>query len=151
MAENNEQVLGIFTQYIKDLSFENVHPVSRLETNAEQQPKIDVNIEVKTSKIEGRDNLYSVELITKIQAKLDKPLFILDLNYTGEFVIEGFPDHMLNPLLNIECPRLLFPFARSIIANAIGEGGFPPLYLSPVNFMELYEKNYGPLSSDTLQ
>lgn len=149
MAE--EQVLGIFTQYIKDLSFENVNPVSRLDTTSDQQPKIDVQIDINTAKIESKENLYSVELITKIQAKLQNPLFILDLNYTGEFIIEGFPENMMNPLLNIECPRLLFPFARSIIANTIGEGGFPPLYLAPVNFIELYEKKHGSLSTDTLQ
>jgi preprotein translocase subunit SecB len=79
-------------------------------------------------------------LAINVQAKLEKPLFILELIYAGEFVVESFPQDMMEPILYIECPRLLFPFARSIVANTVAEGGFPPLYIAPINFVDLYQQ-----------
>jgi preprotein translocase subunit SecB len=136
--EEKEQVLGIVTQYMKDLSFENVNASSRTEEQ-NNPPQIDMQLKVNVEKAKEK-NMFSVSLVTNIQAKTHQPLFILDLTYTGEFVIEGFPDEMLNPILYIECPRLLFPFVRSIIASTVSEGGFPPLYLDPVNFANLYQQ-----------
>lgn len=139
MAEEAEQILGIVAQYTKDLSFENINPISQIEPSNDQ-PNIDVQLKVIVKKLE-KDDIYSVELITDINAKVkDKTLFVLELNYTGEFVVKGFDKNMLDPILYIECPRLLFPFARSIIASAVNEGGFPPLYLAPVNFADLYQQ-----------
>ncbi|MDR1375490.1 MAG: protein-export chaperone SecB [Holosporaceae bacterium] len=146
--KEKEQVLGIVTQYMKDLSFENVNAASRNEEE-NNTPQIDMQLKVNVEKSKEK-NVYSVSLVTNIQAKTQQPLFILDLTYTGEFVIEGFPDEMLNPILYIECPRLLFPFVRSIIASAVSEGGFPPLYLDPVNFANLYQQQNESLSQ-TLQ
>ncbi|MDR0556001.1 MAG: protein-export chaperone SecB [Holosporaceae bacterium] len=139
MAEKVEaQTLEIVVQYIKDLSFENLGFVSSLvSTNI--QPQIDVQLKINIDKSKKNDEFF-VELVTKIDAKLDKPLFILELNYAGEFFIRGFSSEMMDPILYIECPRLLFPFARSIIAHAVSEGGFPPLYLAPVNFADLYQQ-----------
>ena len=137
--EEPRQFLGIVSQYIKDLSFENVNPISQLQ-GADKQPNIDIQLKVDINK-GSESNMYNVSLITNVQAKLeDKPMFILDLNYMGEFAVEGFSEELLAPILYIECPRLLFPFARSIIANAVSEGGFPPLYLAPVNFVDLYQQ-----------
>lgn len=146
--EEEEQVLGIITQYMKDLSFENVNPNSRTEEES-KPPQIDMQLKVNVEKVEGK-GVYSVSLVTNIQAKTHHPLFVLDLTYTGEFVIEGFPDEMLNPILYIECPRLLFPFVRSIIVSVVSEGGFPPLYLDPVNFANLYQQQ-NESQSQTLQ
>jgi preprotein translocase subunit SecB len=137
MAEENNQTLGIVAQYIKDLSFENLNSISA--ESSDKQPQIDVQLKINIKNNEEK-NIFYVALITKIDAKLDNPLFILELNYTGEFVINGFPKDMMDPILYVECPRLLFPFARSIIANAVNEGGFPPLYLAPVNFADLYQQ-----------
>jgi preprotein translocase subunit SecB len=138
MVKKNNQSLGIIAQYIKDMSFENINPISKVESSNEQ-PQIDVQLKINIEK--GKEkNKFDVALITEITAKLDKPLFVLELNYTGEFVINGFADDMVNPILYIECPRLLFPFARSIIANTVSEGGFPPLYLAPVDFADLYQQ-----------
>ena len=137
--EEPRQFLGIVSQYIKDLSFENVNPISQLQ-GADKQPNIDIQLKVYINK-GSEPNMYNVSLITNVQAKLeDKLMFILDLNYMGEFAVEGFSEELLAPILYIECPRLLFPFARSIIANAVSEGGFPPLYLAPVNFVDLYQQ-----------
>ncbi len=144
-----EQFLGIVAQYTKDLSFENINSIVQLQTEANEQPQIDVQIKVEIEK-GTQPNIFFVSLITNIQAKIEKPMFILDLNYKGEFAIEGFSDDLMDPILYIECPRLLFPFARSIIANAVSEGGFPPLYLAPVNFAELYQQQQG-AKNQTLQ
>ena len=147
--EEAQQFLGISAQYVKDLSFENISSASQL-AGSEKQPNIDIELKVEVNK-GGHSNTYIVSLITNIQAKLDKPLFIMDLNYTGEFVIEGFSEELLTPVLYVECPRLLFPFARSIIANTVADGGFPPLYLAPVNFVELFQQQHGRAEGQTIQ
>ena len=137
--EQQEQVLGVVAQYTKDLSFENINPISRI-TASNEQPNIDVQLKVNTNKTKQND-VYSVELVTEITAKVkDTTLFVAQLNYCGEFLIRGFGEELMNPILYIECPRLLFPFARSIIANAVNEGGFPPLFLAPVDFAGLYQQ-----------
>ena len=126
-------------QYTKDFSFENVTPASAI-AQAKEQPNIDVQLKVNAEKsADGKS--YIVSLVTNIQTKLGSAtLFVLDLTYTGEFVINGFEQSMLDIILYIECPRILFPFVRNIIATAVNEGGFHPLYLSPVNFAELYQQ-----------
>lgn len=135
----SEQIIGINAQYVKDLSFENVGFVNGV-TSVNEQPQIDVQLKVNVEKGK-QDNVYNVGLLTNIQAKVkDSTLFILELNYVGDFVVDGFPAEMMEPLLYIECPRLLFPFIRSIIASTVSDGGFPPLYLVPVNFAELYQQ-----------
>lgn len=137
--ERQEQTLGVVAQYIKDLSFENVTPVTQIPSSNEQ-PNIDVQLRVNTDKAKQED-IYNVGLIVEITAKLeDTTLFIAELNYCGEFVVKGFGKELMEPILYIECPRLLFPFARSIIANAVNEGGFPPLFLAPVDFAGLYQQ-----------
>ena len=140
MAEKQEeQVLGVVAQYIKDLSFENITPVSQINSSNDQ-PNIDVQLKVNAKKTSQAD-VYTVGLITEITAKIkDTTLFIAELNYCGEFVVKGFDKELMDPILYIECPRLLFPFARSIIANAVNEGGFPPLFLAPVDFASLYQQ-----------
>jgi preprotein translocase subunit SecB len=138
MADENNHTFAIVAQYIKDLSFENIGSVTELGTT-DKQPQIDVQMKVHAEK--GNENgLFFVSLISKINATLSKPLFILELNYIGEFIIEGLPGDVMDAVLYVECPRLLFPFARSIIANTASEGGFPPLYLAPVNFADLYQQ-----------
>ena len=140
MAERQEeQVLGVVAQYIKDLSFENITPISQISSSNEQ-PNIDIQLKVNAKKTKQAD-VYTVGVVTEITAKVkDITLFIAELNYCGEFVVKGFDKELMDPILYIACPRLLFPFARSIIANAINEGGFPPLFLAPVDFASLYQQ-----------
>lgn len=142
MAENSpkvdQQMLAVIAQYTKDLSFENITPASSLP-NYTEQPKIDIQLNVEVEKNIGKD-IHGVSLIINVEAKIDKPIFILQLTYKGEFSIQGFENELVEPILYVECPRLLFPFARSIIAQAVSEGGFPPLYLAPINFAELYQQ-----------
>lgn len=137
--EQQEQTLGVVAQYIKDLSFENVTPVTQISA-ATEQPNIDVQLKVDAEKAKQAD-LYNIRLLIEITAKLkDTTLFIAELNYCGEFIVKGFDKELMEPILYIECPRLLFPFARSIISNAVNEGGFPPLFLAPVDFAGLYQQ-----------
>lgn len=139
--QNVEQVFAITAQYIKDLSFENINPISQVvATNPKDQPNIDVQLKV-TKDLGKEKDAYEVTLTTKVEAKVqDKVLFILELVYAGEFTIKGFDEKFMDPLLYVECPRMLFPFARSIISSVTSEGGFPPLYLAPVNFADLYQQ-----------
>jgi preprotein translocase subunit SecB len=136
MVEKNGHNLAILSQYIKDLSFENINSLSQAGA-LDKQPQIDVQVRVDVES-GSKPNVYFISLVTEISAKTDKQLFILELDYTGEFLVEGFPDDRINLILYVECPRLLFPFVRCIVANTAVDGGFPPLYLSSFNFMEMY-------------
>ncbi|MDR2645923.1 MAG: protein-export chaperone SecB [Holosporaceae bacterium] len=138
MAGENSQTFGVVAQYIKDLSFENICLAKESEAS-DKQPQIDVQLKVNIEKGKESD-IFHVSLMAKIDAKLHKPLFLLELNYVGEFIVKEFPDDVMDAILYVECPRLLFPFARSIIASTVSEGGFPPLYLAPVNFADLYQQ-----------
>lgn len=136
---NGEQFFGIVTQYTKDLSFENITPISKITSN--EQPDIEAQVKVDVEETDKTDSLYTVSLIINIHAKVEnKSMFVLDLDYKGEFSIGGFPNELMGPLLYVECPRQLFPFVRHIVASTVGEGGFPPMYLAPINFAELYQQ-----------
>ncbi len=126
--------IRVINQYIKDLSFEN--PGAAVQ----EQPNIELGIDVGAAPKNPDDNIYEVTL--KLQARAgtkDTALFILELDYSGLFQISGFGEADLEPILLIECPRILFPFARRIIADISAEGGFPPLRIDPVDFAALYQ------------
>jgi preprotein translocase subunit SecB len=133
--------LGVLAQYVKDFSFEN--PNAPRSLTPTEQPQINVQINVN-AKPQGAD--YEVEL--KLEGRADiqgSVMFSFDLVYAGIFRIQNVPQETLQPLLMIECPRLLFPFAREMIANAVRNGGFPPLLLDPVDFVGLYQQQGGQL------
>jgi preprotein translocase subunit SecB len=129
--------LSVITQYIKDFSFENPNaPNSLLQ---QQQPQISIQINVNPRQMSSTD--FEVELKLEGKAELiGSILFAFDLNYGGVFRLANIPQENLGPLLMIECPRLLFPFAREIISSAIANGGFPPLLLHPIDFVGLYQR-----------
>lgn len=134
-----QPVFGVLTQYTKDLSFENIMPSHKIESD--QQPEIEAQIKVDASENPDNHDVYTVSLIINIHARVDnKSVFILDLDYKGEFAVSGFPKELMGPMLYIECPRQLFPFVRNIVATTIAEGGFPPLYLAPTDFVKLYQE-----------
>lgn len=151
--ESEQQFFGVISQYIKDLSFETVNAPSRLQ-GSKKQPQVDVHLDIKVDKCDdfsADHDVYAVNLGITINAKMDKPMFILEMEYVGEFAINGFDQNILDQILNIECPRLLFPFARNIIAGAVGDGGFQPLYLSLIDFVELYEERKNKQNEDSKQ
>jgi len=126
-------------QYIKDLSFENPNAPGILGPSQEA-PKLDeVRVDV-AAKPMGNDH-YEVALHIKAAAKLDdKPMFIMELTYAGLFMLKGLPADTLQPVLLIEGPRILFPFARNIVCDVTRDGGFTPLMLQPIDFVDLYRQ-----------
>ena len=139
MADQPKQILSILAQYIKDFSFENVSSIDKRHDN-DTQPNIDVQLNIGVANGQ-QEHSYVVSLFVKIDAKKGSDtLFLLDMTYTGEFLIEGFPNDVMDPLLYIECPRILFPFIRCIVANTVSDGGFPPLYIEPIDFLSMYQQ-----------
>ena len=135
--------LNVLTQYIKDFSFENPNAPRSL-TPPQQQPAINIQINVNVKAVAETD--YEVEL--KIEGKADSAgsvLFGFDLTYAGVFRIQNVPQESMHPLVMIECPRLLFPFAREIVASAVRDGGFPPLLIDPIDFVALYRQKMSEL------
>jgi preprotein translocase subunit SecB len=133
-ADNQPQV-GILAQYVKDLSFEN--PNAPRSFQAQGQPQIEINVNVQARR--AGDDMYEVDLKIEASAKADgQTSFIVDLLYGGLFGLRNVPDEALEPFLIVEAPRILFPFARRIIADATRDGGFPPLLLEPIDFAALY-------------
>ncbi|CAN5119014.1 protein-export chaperone SecB [soil metagenome] len=131
--------LNILAQYIKDLSFENPNAPNSLATQ-EQQPAINIQINVTATGVGEND--YEVALTIEGKAENNSGvLFGFELVYAGIFRIVNVPQDSLHPFIMIECPRLLFPFAREIVASAVRKGGFPPLMLDPVDFVSLYRQN----------
>ncbi len=128
-------------QYIKDLSFENPHaPESLLATSV--RPGIDVTVDLKGQKIQ--DNLYEMTLHITARAMTDgNTMFLVDLAYAGIFEVVNIPAEHIEPLLMIDCPFVLFPFARRVISDITRDGGFPPLMLDPIDFHALYVQNQG--------
>ena len=137
-------VWRLVSQYIKDLSFENPNaPASILAGNS--VPKFDVNINVGVNRLPN--DLYGVDMtITAKATREDMVLFNIELVYGGAFLIKNIPDQQLAPLLMIESPRLLFPFARQILASISQQGGFPPLMMEPVDFAQIYRNNLAALA-----
>jgi preprotein translocase subunit SecB len=126
-------------QYIKDLSFENPNaPQSLMATNA--RPAIDVNVDLKAQKLQ--DNIYEMTLHLSARATSEgTTLFLVDLAYAGIFQVSNIPDEHIEPLVLIDCPFVLFPFARRVISDVTRDGGFPPLMLDPIDFHALYMQN----------
>lgn len=140
-TESKPQVqpsLRILGQYLKDLSFENPNAP---QTLAPQQTQPDINISVNVNARNLAPTDFEVELHLDAKATLqDKVIFAAELVYAGTFRLENFPAQMMHPAVLIECPRILFPFARQILAEATRNGGFPPLMLDPIDFTAMYQK-----------
>lgn len=128
--------IRILAQFIRDLSFENPRAPESLRAGA-AQPQIELGVEMNAR---GRDDgLYEVDLKLSATAQRDnEAVFHIELLYGGLFQIQGIPDADLEPVLLIECPRFMFPFARRIIADLTSEGGFPPFMLDPIDFAGVY-------------
>ena len=139
-AKNGEQVprLAVHAQYIKDLSFENPRAPASISAGG-AQPHGDVSIQVKSRNL--GDDKYEILLEFNIESKIDGDIaFIIELVYGGVFTIRGFDDNTMQIAILVECPRILYPFARRIIADSVRDGGFPPLMLGPIDFLGMYQK-----------
>lgn len=138
--------LNVLAQYIKDFSFENPNAPRSLG-GSQTQPAINIQINVGIAQLAETDYEVSLKLEGKAEAA-GSVLFAFDLSYSGVFRIQNVPQELIHPLVMIECPRLLFPFAREIIASAVRGGGFPPLLLDPVDFVSLYQQRMAQMQQE---
>jgi len=131
----------IGAQYIKDFSFENPRGIETL-SSIQQNP--DVNVDVSTNaRAIGEEGMFEVLLFIRAEAQVDdSPVFIVELTYGGVVQVTGVPEEEVKPIVLIEGPRHLFPFARSIVSNAVRDGGFPPLLINPIDFSTLFVQQH---------
>jgi preprotein translocase subunit SecB len=140
-------------QYTKDLSFE-VPNAPAIYTVLRSAPQVNINLDVQVRRIQEDQTVFEVTLAARAEATLpptaaanangnagEKPMvvFIADLSYSGIFTLNGVPENQQEPVLLVECPRLLFPFARNILADVTRDGGFPPVMLGPIDFVGLWQ------------
>ncbi|MCU0909211.1 MAG: protein-export chaperone SecB [Rhodobacteraceae bacterium] len=131
------QVLG---QFMRDLSFENI--LSQKGASGEVAPEIQVQVSLDAKK-RPQPSQYEVAqkyTITSKNKSDGATLFLLELDYVGVYLVEGVPEEQLHPFLMIECPRMVFPFARRIISDVTRDGGFPAVNVDTVDFLALYRQ-----------
>lgn len=132
--------MQVLAQYVRDLSFENM--VVQKGASGDVQPEIQVAVSLDARK---RQAEHQYEVISKFKVTSrnrggGEVLFLLELDYGGTFHVEGVPDEQLHPFLMIECPRMLFPYVRRIVSDVTRDGGFPPLNIENVDFLQLYRQ-----------
>jgi len=149
------QPLTVNIQYVKDLSFE-VPGAPEIYTTLRSQPNVNINLDVQARRIQDGQDVFEVTLQIKAeatepqapaangqttngQAPESRPVFIAELSYAGVFTLNGVPENTVEPVLLVECPRLLFPYARNILADVTRDGGFPPVLLQPIDFVALWQ------------
>lgn len=134
-GSDNQPQIGLISQYVKDLSFENPNAPAVYQWTS--QPQIDVQFNIGANKL--GDDVHEVALKIELSAKADdRTAFQVELVFAGLFGARNLTDDQLQPFLLAEAPRLLFPFARRVVADAVRDGGFPPLMLDPIDFGALY-------------
>jgi preprotein translocase subunit SecB len=134
-GEDTAPAVGLISQYVKDMSFENPNAPTVFQWQG--QPQIDVQFNIGANQV--ADGVHEVVLKIDVRAtSADKVAFQVELAYAGLFGIRNVPDEQIQPFLYAEAPRLVFPFARRVLADAVRDGGFPPLLLEPIDFGALY-------------
>ncbi|NWG71880.1 MAG: protein-export chaperone SecB [Parvularculaceae bacterium] len=143
MSESNDQAgapsLAVKAQYLKDLSFENPNaPQAFGEAGGPPQFEVDVNVNARGL----TPNNYEVELSVSARARRgDMVAFVVESAYAGVFEIRNVPQDQIEIIMLVECPRLLFPFLRQIVADATRNGNYPPLMLEPIDFFAVYQRD----------
>lgn len=148
--------LTVNLQYVKDLSFE-VPGAPQIFTQPQGQPHVNLNLDVQANRLDPAQHIYEVALVIRAEAMQTPPpsgngqaaaqpagttgttVFVAELTYAGVFTLANIPQEMIEPALLVECPRLLFPFARNLLADITREGGFPPVLLQPLDFVALWQ------------
>ena len=126
---------GMISQYVKDLSFEN--PNAPAIYSVQTSPSVDIQFSLNSAQV--GDDLFEVTMKIEVRAQNEAQVaFMVDLTYAGLFALRNIPAEQLEPFLLGEAPRVLFPFARRVLADAVRDGGFPPLLLEPIDFQGLY-------------
>jgi len=130
--------MNVLAQFVRDMSFENILAQKGVQGDVQPDVQLQVNLDAKKR---TPDNQYEVILKLQVTSKAKESgdtLFVLELEYAGVFHVENVPDDQLHPFLLIECPRMLFPFVRRLVSAVTRDGGFPPLNLETIDFLQLY-------------
>lgn len=136
-AEQPPAQLSVLSQYVRNVTFENIAALSGDVPSGKPNINVQVNVDAKPH----GDNRFSVGLKTDVSATADnQPVFTVALDYVGVFQLTNVPREAMQAVLLIECPRLLFPFSRRIVAELTRDGGYPPLLLDPIDFAVLYRR-----------
>lgn len=142
-ADTQPQI-GLIAQYVKDLSFENPNAPAVYQWT--EQPQIDINFNISNNQV--AEDVFEVSLkVTASAAGANGTAFAVELVFAGLFGIRNVPEDQMRGFLYAEGPRLLFPFARRILADAVQDGGFPPLLLDPIDFGALYAQQQGQIDA----
>src|SRR6201999_3655978 len=144
------QPLTVNIQYVKDLSFE-VPGAPQIYSQLRAQPQVSINLDVQARRVQEGQNVFEVAIMIRAEAQDNSAqtngqatapaptVFVAELTYAGVFTLTGLPDNAVEPILLVECPRILFPFARNILADVTRDGGFPPVLLQPIDFVQLWQ------------
>ncbi len=137
-AQQPQVKMNVLAQHIRDMSFENILAQKGLGGDVQPEVTVQVNLDARKRNVENQ-----YEVITKLTVNSKnkaggEPLFLLELEYAGIFLIEGIKEEQLHPFLLIECPRMTFPFVRRVVSDVTRDGGFPPLNLETIDFLALY-------------
>ncbi|MFO1152324.1 MAG: protein-export chaperone SecB [Rhodospirillales bacterium] len=147
-GESVQPPIVVNAQYVKDLSFEAPAAPQVFGQLQRQQPNISVKVDVQARGLDPANHVYEVVLQIESECKAgDMTAFVIELSYGGVFSV-NVPEENLRPVLLIECPRLLFPFARHVVATATLNGGFMPLMLGPIDFANLYQQQHAEQAGD---
>jgi preprotein translocase subunit SecB len=150
-AQSTQQApvkMNVLAQFVRDMSFENILAQKGVQGDVQPDVQLQVNLDAKKRTAE---NQYEVILKLQVTSKAKESgdtLFVLELEYAGVFQVENVPDEQLHPFLLIECPRMLFPFVRRIVSDVTRDGGFPPLNLETIDFLQLYRTELARRSSE---
>ena len=142
--------LVVNIQYVKDLSFE-VPGAPQIFSQLRAQPQVNINLDVQARRVHEGQNVFEVSIMIRAEAHeaqttgngqsaaVPPTVFVAELTYAGVFTLSGLPDNAIEPVLLVECPRILFPFARNILSDVTRDGGFPPVLLQPIDFVALWQ------------
>jgi preprotein translocase subunit SecB len=137
-AQAPQVKMNILTQYVRDLSFENLLAQRGVGGEVTPDVTVSVNLEPKKRAVENQYEVITKLTIDSKNKEGGEPLFLMELEYSGVFQIEGLAEEQLHPFLLVECPRMMFPFLRRIVSDVTRDGGFPPLNLENIDFVSLY-------------
>jgi len=149
--------LTVNVQYVKDMSFE-VPGAPAIYAQLRTAPTVNINLDVQARRVAQGQDSYEVAIIIRAEAHEPQPaaggangqsgapatgitptVFVAEMTYAGIFTLKGVPEASVEPVLLVECPRILFPFARNILADITRDGGFPPVLLQPIDFVALWQ------------
>lgn len=150
-GSTTQQPLVVNIQYVKDLSFE-VPGAPQIFSQLRSQPQVNINLDVQARRVQDGQSVYEVAIMIRAEAHdtagqtngqaaaVPPTVFVAELTYAGVFTLNGLPENAVEPVLLVECPRILFPFARNILSDVTRDGGFPPVLLQPIDFVALWQQ-----------